>query len=81
MRFSIVVLLLGVVFLLRNLGFLTPIASWDIVWPILLIALGLFMMFKKGKCQDFFHGVGGICKCKCCQAQNCSSCRDSAGQT
>ncbi|MFA6416091.1 MAG: DUF5668 domain-containing protein [Candidatus Paceibacterota bacterium] len=80
MRFSIVVLLLGIIFLLRNLGFLMPIANWDIVWPILLIALGLIMMFKKRGCRGC-HGMGGACKCKCCQSQGCSSCKDGTCQT
>jgi len=37
---------LGVVFLLKNLGIM-PAIAWDIIWPIILIVVGLTMIFKK----------------------------------
>jgi len=39
---------LGVLFLLQNIGILNQ-ATWGIVWPILIIALGLSMIFKRGR--------------------------------
>ncbi|MFH1457031.1 MAG: DUF5668 domain-containing protein [Patescibacteria group bacterium] len=39
---------LGVVFLLQNLGILDS-ATWSIVWPILIIAFGLSIVFKKNR--------------------------------
>jgi len=48
MFFGITILGLGVLFLLRNLGIITEF-SWSIIWPILLIAVGLSAMFKKRK--------------------------------
>ena len=48
MFIGIVLLLLGVSFLLKNLGVLTDV-TWSIVWPIILVVLGLMMMFRKRK--------------------------------
>ncbi len=41
-----VFIILGSVFLMKNLGLLSMI-NWDVVWPIALIALGASMLFKK----------------------------------
>jgi len=41
-----VFIILGSVFLMKNLGLLSMI-NWDVVWPIALIALGALMLFKK----------------------------------
>ncbi|NCN07284.1 hypothetical protein GW933_01180 [Candidatus Falkowbacteria bacterium] len=38
--------IIGIVFLFKNLGIMPEIA-WDIVWPVILIVLGLTMIFKK----------------------------------
>jgi hypothetical protein len=37
---SLIILTIGVIFLLKNLG-LIHIPSWSIIWPIILIILGL----------------------------------------
>ncbi|MDO8669198.1 MAG: DUF5668 domain-containing protein [Candidatus Buchananbacteria bacterium] len=37
---------IGIIFLLKNLGIMPDIA-WDIIWPIILIVIGLTMIFKK----------------------------------
>jgi len=37
--------ILGVVFLLKNLGIMPDIA-WDIIWPVILIVIGATMIFK-----------------------------------
>jgi len=39
-------LIIGVLFLLRNLGIISGIA-WDIIWPVILIVFGLGLMLKK----------------------------------
>ncbi len=49
MLFGIIVLLLGVVFLLQNLGVLTA-SVWAIFWPALLILFGLSVMFRRKHC-------------------------------
>ena len=43
-----IVLLLGAAFLLKNLGILTDV-TWSVVWPAILVVIGLCMMFKKKK--------------------------------
>jgi hypothetical protein len=39
--------ILGIIFLLENLN-LIPILDWSIVWPIIMILAGLYMLKKKG---------------------------------
>lgn len=39
-------IVLGVIFLLKNLGLLVAV-NWDLVWPIALIILGVIMIYKK----------------------------------
>lgn len=38
--------ILGVIFLLKNLGLLVAI-NWDLVWPIVLVIIGILMIYKK----------------------------------
>lgn len=55
MLFSLALVLVGVLFLLRNTGLL-PSPAWDVAWPIILIVLGV-ALFLESK-----HGVGtGLC--------------------
>ncbi len=46
MFFGFVILALGVLFLLRNLGVVSG-DIWDFLWPIAVIALGISILFKK----------------------------------
>ena len=46
MFFAYFLIIVGLVFLLRNLGLL-PVGAWGIVWPSLLIAWGLSMIFGR----------------------------------
>jgi len=46
MLFGSILIIIGVVFLLENLGILSG-GVWDIIWPLLLILLGLSFFFKK----------------------------------
>ncbi len=39
-------ILVGIIFLLKNLGLIAGI-NWDIVWPVAVIILGAVMLFKK----------------------------------
>ena len=43
---GLAILIIGVVFLLENLGIITS-SVWDIIWPSLIIALGLGMLLKR----------------------------------
>jgi hypothetical protein len=43
---ALIILTIGVIFLLKNLGIIqTP--SWSIIWPIVLIILGLVGLLNK----------------------------------
>ncbi|MDD5290171.1 MAG: DUF5668 domain-containing protein [Patescibacteria group bacterium] len=48
MFFGLLLVILGVLFLLRNFGILTA-SVWGILWPAVIVILGLSMMFKKNK--------------------------------
>ena len=37
----------GVIFLLENLGLISWL-NWSLIWPVILILAGLYMMKKKG---------------------------------
>lgn len=41
-----ILILVGLYFLLSNLGFLYWL-SFDIVWPVILIAIGVFLVFRR----------------------------------
>ena len=43
--FGLILILLGVVFLLRNLGIIT-IDVWNIIWPSILIIFGLYLLIR-----------------------------------
>lgn len=42
-----VLIIIGLIFLLENLN-LIPMVNWSVIWPVLLILAGLYMMKKKG---------------------------------
>ena len=84
MRLGIIILFFGVIMLLNSLGLLAGI-SWNVVWPIVVIMIGLSIMLRNdrnggmswrwggccghGKCAD---GCVGACKdgvCKTCQTE------------
>lgn len=38
--------IVGGIFLFKNLGILAMV-DWDLVWPIVLVVVGLLMIYKK----------------------------------
>ena len=45
--FGAILLLVGVYYLLRNtLGFDIPELNWDIIWPIIVILLGIGIVYS-----------------------------------
>lgn len=48
MKFGITLTLLGTVFLLDNLGII-PAVDWSIIWPIILIAVGLSLILESSR--------------------------------
>ncbi|MFH0987371.1 MAG: DUF5668 domain-containing protein [Patescibacteria group bacterium] len=52
------IIILGIILLLKNIGILTDSVwdvFWSIFWPSLVIAIGLSMIFPKGK---WYHCCG-----------------------
>lgn len=54
MILGIAIILIGLVFLLQNLGYLSS-GVWEIVWPSLLILIGVSMIMKKSGCCHCGH--------------------------
>ncbi|MFH0923950.1 MAG: DUF5668 domain-containing protein [Candidatus Falkowbacteria bacterium] len=50
-------IILGAIFLLENLN-LIPGLNWSLIWPVLLILAGLYLLKKKGgdDCRAWFAG-------------------------
>ena len=70
MKAGIILVIIGVFFLLKNLGFLAGISA-DIFWPIVLILIGVWCMVRRGhhRCM-WCHGhtcgaYGAGCDGKC----------------
>jgi len=57
MFFPTVLLIIGIVWLLSNLGILEG-QIWDIIWPIILIGFAVSMFFKERKCRTTFRNFG-----------------------
>lgn len=51
-------IIIGVIFLLKNLGLISA-GAWDILWPILLIALGISFVTRQGKAGFFLEECFG----------------------
>ena len=49
-----ILLIIGIVFLLQNLGYISE-GAWSIIWPLILIVIGLWILFKKEK-GGFYWG-------------------------
>ena len=49
MLFGIAVVVIGIVFLFQNMGWL-PGNAWQIIWPALVILFGLSIMYGKSEC-------------------------------
>ena len=49
--------ILGTIFLLENLDFI-PWLNWSVIWPVLLILVGVYMLKKKSgqNCCAWFSG-------------------------
>ena len=49
---GLILLIIGTVFLLQNLGYISE-GAWSIIWPIILVVIGLSIVLKR-KNQGFF---------------------------
>ena len=50
--FGIILIIIGIVFLLQNLGYISE-GAWAIIWPAILIVIGLGVIFKR-RSHGFF---------------------------
>ncbi|OQA04309.1 MAG: hypothetical protein BWY68_00405 [bacterium ADurb.Bin400] len=50
MWFGLILVLLGVLLLLQNLGIL-PADAWGIFWPVIIIAFGLSLLIRAARKQ------------------------------
>lgn len=46
MFFSLILIVAGIVFLLKNLGYISGTA-WSIIWPVILIVIGIGLILKR----------------------------------
>lgn len=81
MRIGLLAILVGILFLLKNTGYITSL-QWDIVWPIILIYLGIAAI-ARNRCWHcgIWHDTGmfgkkkmhaNVCDCDC---ENCKDCQ------
>lgn len=52
MILSLILIIIGIVFLLQNLGYISG-AAWSIIWPAILITMGLSILLRR-KDHGFF---------------------------
>ncbi|MDO8504350.1 MAG: DUF5668 domain-containing protein [Candidatus Liptonbacteria bacterium] len=63
-QIGIFLIVLGGLFLLKNMGILLT-GVWSVLWPIILIAWGVSMFFRRScgeKCKDGACGHWWCCK-------------------
>lgn len=65
MIWGIILVVLGGVFLLQNLGLFSG-EIWNYFWPIILVVIGAWLIIKDKK-----RGIGMTCKCG---KGNCPEC-------
>ncbi len=69
----LILILIGVAALVDQLGFF--VVEWAVIWPTLLIVLGIYMIVRRSKhtrwdCKGCKDCAGGVCK----SCPNCSHC-------
>jgi len=52
MILGLILIIIGAVFLLQNLGYISE-GAWSIIWPAILIVIGLGILLKR-KDHSFF---------------------------
>lgn len=56
MFIGILLVIVGLVFLLKNVGLIAE-SVWGILWPSVVIALGLYSILKMHRCRMFWGKV------------------------
>lgn len=75
MRFGFLVILVGALFLLRNMGIIVGV-EWSILWPIIIMLIGITIVtraemdksWRKGKLMGW-----GDCGCDCDACNACET--------
>ncbi|MBX4198097.1 DUF5668 domain-containing protein [Candidatus Parcubacteria bacterium] len=80
MRLGFVVMLVGVLFLFKNVGLMSEL-QWDIIWPVIVLLIGISMVLRHScRCGRFdcmhcrgdgFKKWKGTCNCDCGVCKNC----------
>ncbi len=82
MRLGLLVVLVGVLYLFRNTGIIMPV-EWHILWPLIVILIGIAMVFRrrwhKGCCGGCYGHSWSPQDGKTCDC-NCESCNDCHGK-
>ena len=52
MFLGLILIVTGIVFLLKNIGYISG-AAWSIIWPAILIIFGLWILLRKRE-EGFF---------------------------
>jgi len=47
MFLGLILIVIGLVFLLKNLGYISE-PAWSIIWPVILVVIGLGILLKRG---------------------------------
>jgi hypothetical protein len=76
MRSGLLVILIGILFLFKNLNLISNI-QWSIVWPIILIYIGIAMVTRTmcWHCGVWHEGADmhkkkGVCDCDECSSSS-----------
>ncbi|MCD6270187.1 hypothetical protein J7J23_00185 [bacterium] len=56
MFFALLFILLGIVYLLKNLNIIS-VNSWGVIWPSVLIIIGIYMLLKERRYKMFWDKV------------------------
>lgn len=56
MFISLLFIVIGIVFLLKNLGVITG-DVWGIIWPLILIVFGVYLTLKAHRCRLFWDRI------------------------
>ena len=77
---GIVLIIIGFLFLARNLGLLGDV-DWNVVWPAMLIIAGVLLMTKHSRCRGGYWGGncwhGEACTCPACKADHPRHAKDN----
>ena len=81
MRLGLILILVGALYLLKNLQVIDMLA-WNTLWPIIVILIGITLVGRKGynsrcwcgKCTECKASKNKVCSC------DCDSCTDCDGK-